>query len=105
MLVMVSNASPVFVSVTVCAALVVPTLREPKLKLVGERLTTGAVPVPVRLTICGLPVASSVIVMVPVRVPVAVGVNVTLIVQLAPAATEVPQVLVCAYCADPKSVV
>ena len=41
----------------------------------------------------------SVMVIVPGRLPVAVGVNVTLIVQLAPAATEVPQVLVWAYCA------
>ena len=51
---------------------------------------------PVRLTVCGLPVALSVTVIVPGCVPVAVGVNVTLIVQLAPAATEVPQVLVSA---------
>jgi hypothetical protein len=35
-----------------------------------------------------------VIVKVPVRVPVAVGVKVTLIVQLAPALTVLPQVLV-----------
>jgi hypothetical protein len=38
--------------------------------------------------------AVSVIVMLPVKVPVVVGVNVTLIVQVAPAATEEPQVLV-----------
>jgi hypothetical protein len=35
----------------------------------------------------------SVIVTAPVRAPVAVGVKVTLIVQLAPAATELPQLL------------
>jgi len=34
--------------------------------------------------------------MVPVRVPVAVGVNVTLIVQFAAAANVLPQVVVCA---------
>src|SRR2546429_5132135 len=34
-------------------------------------------------------------VIAPVRVPVAVGVKVTLMAQLAPAATDVPQVLVC----------
>jgi hypothetical protein len=39
-------------------------------------------------------VALSVIVRVLLWVPVDVGVNVTLIVQLAPPATEVPQVLV-----------
>ena len=53
---------------------------------------------PVRLTICGLPVALSVTVIVPGWLPVAVGVKVTLIVQFAPAATDVPQVLVWAYC-------
>ena len=57
----------------------------------------GATPVPVRLTVCGLPVALSVTVMVPGWLPVAVGVKVTVMVQLAPAATEVPQVLVWAY--------
>ena len=66
----------------------------PKLTLVGVRLTTGAVPVPVRLTVCGLPMALSAIVTEAVRVPAVVGVNVTLIVQLPPAATELPHVLV-----------
>jgi len=41
-----------------------------------------------------LPVALSVTVIVPVRVPTAVGVKVTLMEQLAPAAREVPQLLV-----------
>ena len=53
-------------------------------------------PVPVNATVCGLPDASSLIVSVPVIVPDAFGVNVTLIVQLALAATEVPQLLVSA---------
>ena len=52
------------------------------------------VPVPLRLTVCGLPVALSVLVRVPVRFPVAVGVKVTLIVQLAPALSALPQLLV-----------
>ena len=56
----------------------------------------GAVPVPVRLAVCGLLVALSVTVNAALRVPVAVGVNVTLIVQLEPAATPVPQLFVCA---------
>ena len=63
----------------------------------GKKLALGAAPVPVRLTVCGLPVALSVTVMVPGWLPVAVGVKVTVMVQLAPAATEVPQVLVWAY--------
>lgn len=49
---------------------------------------------PVRLTVCGLPVALSVMVTEAVRLPGAVGVNVTLTVQLLPANTELPQVLV-----------
>ena len=53
-------------------------------------------PVPVRLIVCGLPAALSVIAREAVREPVAEGVKVTLIVQLAPAATLVPQVFVCA---------
>src|SRR2546428_207109 len=53
----------------------------------------AAVPVPVRLTICGLSLALSLMVMLPVRVPVAVGVKVTLMLQLPPAATALPQVL------------
>ena len=51
-------------------------------------------PVPVRLTACGLPVASSAIESEAARLPLAAGVKVTLIVQLAPAATLDPQVLV-----------
>ncbi len=96
MLLIVSVAVPLLVSVTPCAALVLPTCWLLKLRLVGERVTAGAIPVPLRLTLCGLPAALSVIETVPVRVPVAVGVNVTLIVQLAAAATDAPQVFVCA---------
>src|SRR6184192_637481 len=62
----------------------------------GERLTAGAVlvepPVPDRGIVWGLFGALSLSVTAPVRVPAAVGVNFTLIVQLAPAATELPQV-------------
>jgi hypothetical protein len=53
-------------------------------------------PVPVRLTVCGLPEALSVTLKVPVRVPDAVGVNVTLMVQFPLAAREPPQVLLAA---------
>ena len=48
---------------------------------------------PVRLAVCGLPLALSVTLNVAVRVPVVVGVNVTLIVQLDAAATLDPQLL------------
>ena len=62
----------------------------------GERLTTGAVPVPCRLTVCVAGLALSVMVKAPLREPLAVGVKVTLRVQLALAATLEPQLLVSA---------
>jgi hypothetical protein len=97
MLVMFSTEVPVFVSVMVCAALVVFMSCPANTKLVGDKLTPAATPVPDRVTVCGLPVALSVTVIVPGWLPVAVGVKVTLMEQLVPAATEAPQVLVWAY--------
>ena len=95
-LVMLKAALPVLLRVRVWAALVVPTDWLAKVRLVGERLATPAVPAPVpeRLTVCGLPLALSVMLTEAVRLPLAEGLNVTLIVQLALAATELPQVLV-----------
>jgi hypothetical protein len=52
------------------------------------------VPVPERATVWGLPLALSVILSEAARLPLAVGVKVTLIVQFAAAVTELPQVLV-----------
>ena len=49
---------------------------------------------PLKLTVCGLPVALSVMASDALRAPAAEGVKVTLIVQLAPAATLAPQLLV-----------
>ena len=57
---------------------------------------TAFIPVPVKLTVSGLSLALSVNVIVPFRVPAVVGVKVTLMLQFAPAATVLPQVLVCA---------
>ena len=51
-------------------------------------------PVPVRLTVCGLLLALSVMVSVALRLPGPAGVKLTLIVQLAPPLTEPPQLLV-----------
>lgn len=48
-------------------------------------------PLPLRLTVCGLPAALSLTVSVPVAVPVCCGVKVTLMEQLAPGATLEPQ--------------
>jgi len=52
------------------------------------------VPVPERLTVCGLVVAVSVTVRAPVAAPSASGVNVTERTQLAPGASDAPQELV-----------
>jgi hypothetical protein len=84
----------VLCKVTACAALVSPTATPVKLSEVGE--TETVLPIPVRLTVCGLPLALSLSVRVPVRLPVAVGVKVTLTVQTPLAEIPVPQVLVSA---------
>ncbi len=97
MLLSVSAAVPVLVSVTACAALVVPTVWLANVKLAGDKLTPGtATAVPVSDIACGLEAALSVSVIAPVCVPAAVGLNVTEIAQLAFAARLDPQVLVCA---------
>lgn len=72
------------VSVTVLAELVALTTTEPKFKLLDDT-ATGALPFPLRFTVCGLVLASSVNVNVPVAVPSACGPNVTPTVQFAPA--------------------
>src|SRR5437588_466361 len=82
----VKAAAPVFVSVTVIGALVVASSWLPKSRLVGANPTTGAVPFTLSVMICGLPPALSATDSVPVRAPEAVGVKVTLIVQVPPAA-------------------
>ena len=85
MFVMVTCEVPLLVRVTVCCALCVPTVCTPKFKLGGETVNSGAMPVPLKVTTSGLGSALSVMVIWPVRGPVAVGVNVTVMVQLAPA--------------------
>src|SRR5207248_1749827 len=83
---MVKAAVPVLVKVTVIGALVVASSWLPKSRLMGANPTAGAVPFPLSATVCGLPLALSVTNSVPVRILEAVGVKVTLIEQLAPAA-------------------
>ena len=75
-LVIVSVALPPLLRVTVWAELGVPRDWLPKAMLEGERLTAGALPVPVRASVWGLPVALSVKTAEAVRVPGALGVNV-----------------------------
>src|SRR6266851_1832291 len=95
MLEIINAAVPVLDRLTICTALVLPTRWPPKLILAPPNTTIGATPVPVSETTCGLPAALSVMVTAPLRVPLSVGVNVTLTVQLAPMPTVVPQLLVC----------
>lgn len=58
----------------------------PNVRLVDDKLTAGWVAVPDSDTDCGLPEALSVTETVALRDPVAVGVNVTAMVQVDPAA-------------------
>ena len=93
--VMFSELVPVLVKVTDFAAAVVPTTVLPKVRLEGFNDTPGAVPVPLSVTVCVPPLALSVMVTTPVRVPLAVGVNVTAIVHVPEAAigVEIEQVV------------
>src|SRR5260221_1927704 len=59
-------------------------------------LVVLSMPLPLRVTVVGLFNALLAMVRVPVRVPDAVGVNVTLTVQEPPPAIDAPQVIVCA---------
>jgi|SRR3954462_4266138 hypothetical protein len=79
---------PWFVSVTVRPTLVLFTSCGEKVSAIGDNVT--AVPFPLRLMVCGLPLALSVMLSEPARVPIAAGLNATLIVQLACAA-RVPE--------------
>src|ERR1035437_10307219 len=91
---MVKATLPELVRVIIWAELVVPTDWLPKERLEGETLTVEVVQAPETLTVWGLPVALSAMAMAAMRVPAAVGLKVTLMVQLAPAATLDPQLLV-----------
>ena len=78
------------------------SVADPPAVLIVRELDDGASvtvePVPVSDTVCGDPLALSVMVSVPVRDPPAVGVKVTEIVQFAPAAMLDPQ-----FCVSAKS--
>ena len=92
--VMLSDALPALDSVTVCAALAVPTVCVANVRLVVEIETTAAVPVPESAIDCGDPTALSVTVRVPGMLVPLLGAKVTEMEQLAPAANEAPQVVV-----------
>jgi len=78
------------VSVIFFVALVVPMARVEKPRLTGESF--AVVPVPLSAVFCGLPAALSATPNAAVRIPLAVGLKVSLMLQLAPGANELPQV-------------
>src|SRR5579862_3505786 len=92
MFVIVSGDCDLFVRVNVWGAAVLPTLMVPKFRVAGANAQLA--PKPVRLRILGEAPSLSAMVTVPYRVPVALGRNEAVIVQLAPGARLVPQVLV-----------
>jgi hypothetical protein len=96
---MFSTALPVFDSFSVCAVVVAPITVLPKLSVVGASVAAGAggiVPEPLKAAVCGDPVALSATETVAAKLAAELGVNVTEIVQDAPAASVAPQVLVSA---------
>jgi len=86
---------PVFLKVTVWAADVAKSTVTGNVSELTEGEAIGPLPLPVNDTDCGLPEALSVTRRLPLLVPVAVGLKVTLIVQLALIASANPQLLVC----------
>jgi hypothetical protein len=98
MLVMVRAAVPELLSVIAFAALVLATFWSANTRLVGDgEAAATPTPVPLRLTVCVDPLvlpALSVTVRVAVLLPTALGENITAILQLEPAATLPPQLLV-----------
>jgi len=90
----VSAAVPLLVSVTAEALPVVPAVWLGKVREPGAKTSVGAVPCPLRLTIAGPAGAFPEMRRLPARLPGADGLKVTAMAQLAPTATEVPQVLV-----------
>jgi len=92
---MLRGAPPVFVNGICAARLGVLMSKLPKFNAVVERVAAGTTPVPLKLTVCWAPKnESSVTVSTPLRLPVAVGVKVMLIGQLAFGARVIPQLLV-----------
>jgi hypothetical protein len=93
--VIVSGAFPELDSVNGQGLPVVPTFLLPKGQPEGEVPAMGAVPVPVRATLWGLPGALSAILTEAVRLNIPVGVNVTLNVQTPLGASGLTQLFVC----------
>ena len=87
-LLMLIASAPVFVTVTGLEALVVPTGWLLKLRLVGETLGAGRrTPVPLNATVAGVTESLIPTERLADSEPAIVGLNVTLMVQLVPAAS------------------
>src|SRR5450755_791233 len=92
----VNEVLPLFFTVTVVGALVVPTAWLGNVTLAGVNFNGAVeppVPLPVNMASCGLKAASSVMVSTPLIVAVASGVNVTAMVHVSPAPRLAPQVV------------
>ena len=92
-LVIASVAVPVLVKVTDCDAVELPTGSDPNDRLVADSVAPGPRPVPVSATFWGEPPALSVMMMAAVNAPVAAGSKCPWMLQFAPAAKLVPQLL------------
>src|SRR3989475_515911 len=88
MLVMLRVAVPLLVRVTVCAGLVVLRRWSPKARLVGAKVAGETIRLHSSDSDSSHAVVSLVMVTVAVRAPVAAGVKLMLIVQLAPRSSE-----------------
>src|SRR5208337_4154323 len=95
MLVRGRAAVPVFCTVTKLGALATFFSSLPNATEVGSVVYAGRTPVPVSATVCVPAPAPALTFKVACIGPVQVGLNTTLIVQVVPTATDVPQVLVC----------
>jgi len=88
--VMFSVELPLLVNCTLVVALLLPTTTLPNDTLVGLNPTPGAVPVPDRGTVCGLPAALSATLTLALLAPVVLGANCT------PKKHELPAVMLLA---------
>lgn len=91
---MVNAMFPLFVTVTVCAALALPTVWPAKVSDVALKVAVARLPVPLSATLCGEPDALSAMLNAAVRAPAVLGENATEMVQLPATATLAPQVFV-----------
>lgn len=96
MLLKLSAAVPVFESVSVCAVLVVPTVVDGNISVDGASVGCGTpVTVPATVAVWLPAVALSATVRVAAKVPTEVFTSPSVILQVAPAASVVPQLLLC----------